>query len=449
MKLPSMIGGGSQSYRVRLKLLESLSLRLEGMSEQLLVFRRKAKEAEKERIKEKKARQREPQPSASSSAAPGDSGPSSSYSPSSLQLPLPRLAGELQGLRAHVILGADSVWCEGVEMEMATVSEALDALNFGAQDEEQEERDFEAAAAEGIPIDVIAARRIEREGEAAAMASLQDSVSAPFLRRHLAERALHVLEGVLCHLEDLSTTIKSSTTTTSSTTSSSGSGRGVDSHTTDSPRHMYVKQCLAGLAGGARALFSSLLKEMVRQRTEERDMQMQAGAAGAVGEQHGGSLIFPAAGAALFLTPKQVVVRGLLGCVRAQVLVSALQYGGVEEERMRALSDMLQIGFERSHIKKASRGAGGHSQLSALFPSFSASTASTLTAVSAPSLDVQAKSFATLFLAMHGSGDRGGERAEAPLCVALLAEVVGCMSRELQGKLRATVLKLCGEKLQK
>ena len=448
MAMPDSFGGITLQYSQRAELLAALAVRLEGLSDQVLLYRKKVREQEKERAKEKKAARgaggRHGLTSGDGDMTMlGDGDATAGRSTVTSQLPLPHFAGDLQGLQARVVVGAEHLCTQGMELELHFLDEALSALNHSSADFEQETEQEEAtltAERQGSRVDAETLRRsaLLREVVSEAKVSLQESVSAHFLRRHLLERSLRAVEGVLFHLEDIVRYYRSGQ---SNEHEQQTAERGnVMSPTT---RRQHLERSVQSLMSGVRGLFCSLLKEMVRQRTEEREHHQTSN------DQHpSGGLIFPGVGAAAFLTAKQVAVRALLGCVRAEALAGALRGGGRESraERMRSMSAMLQLGFEKAHIKRTRRAAGGTQTGATGASALTGGTAGEVGDV--PSLDYQAKSFVTLFLSMHGTGDRGGERAEAPLFVCLLGELAGIMSEESQERLRALVVKSCNEKLE-
>ena len=358
----------------RLQLFTRLTEQLEAYSTTLLLYRKQARDAEKLRGKKGSS-------GSGGSGGRGDRGergtetggghdtpPSTGLTP----LGLPKQLGGYQS--------PEAVNVHAVEVELELCVFGLDELFMkkrGLDEDEEEDEDERSDQAEregggetarrdrhGLLLgdqETQAETEAEAEAEAASVA-LRRSSSSPFLRKHLLERALYCLEVTLKLLHVQRFASRTDTETHTSTESDSDRDRDRDSsykftacdatlldvihrktdsqgqgqgHTTS--HHRIMAQC--------HHLFQCLMRVLIKLRSEDKESACEMGtqhqktfhtannsniavttasgtSSSAVSSPAVGSLVFPVLSQHQYLYPNQLVLRCMLGCLRAESIYS-------------------------------------------------------------------------------------------------------------------------------
>ena len=166
-------------------------------------------------------------------------------------------------------------------------------------------------------------------------------------------------------------------------------------------------------------LCGPLLTDLKRQRSAELELKAQ----GKGTEKHGKKRL----SAHPSFTAKQMVLRSLLGCLRLESHLGSHSAGGETELRLtRVLEDSLGKTQSKNMRNTASALTGSTQSLSLL---------------------QQGKHFVALLISMHASDDKGGERGDCTLVVALLGEILGALAPGARMQLTTHLLKMLHDRL--
>jgi hypothetical protein len=313
----------------RLQLFNRLAQQLETYSIVLLMYRKQEKEAEKLRAK---------RGGRGDQSAAGEDETTAGHPVPPVVLALPKQLGGYQTaetLNVHCVELQLSLCVFGLE-EMFMKREGSED-----EDEDEEEEDAEEGVAGGVreggARECVLGEKSRQEAEEAS-AELRRSPSCAFLRKHLLERSLHCLELCLksLHLQAVSSPSPCPHQGAENRSPVGGSSRG--SHIVALCHH----------------LFQCLMRVLIKLRSEDKENACELGtqhqktfhtannsntaltAAGGSrrggsstgsGTQEGchivsstsvGSLIFPSLSQHQYLYPNQLVLRCMLGCLRAE-----------------------------------------------------------------------------------------------------------------------------------
>jgi hypothetical protein len=327
------------TFQTRVELFLQLADRLENFTEKATRFRKQIREKEK---------------------GQGDQ--------SNPDLPLPRLPAESFHRVTRVVVGVERCSSHCVELEADFLTRCLDLFN-----------------PENENVDIDDEQYSWRQ-------KLLDSPGAEFIRRHLRERCIRLLEAILQYSEDFA--IRSSVVP------------------------FLPSHAERGLAAFSRVrhkfelLYSPILRDLILMRTLDRDQIKR-------NQKIQPSLIFLSLSTNGHQSCKQLALRGMLGCIRLEVFLGQMLSRSLEQ-RETALVRMLERGTN-----------------------FQPQTASTGTP--APrTLEYHARKFINLLLALHET-----DRADASLAVFILGEISLLMTAEQTEKLGELLVQQCDEKLSR
>jgi hypothetical protein len=223
-----------------------------------------------------------------------------------------------------------------------------------------------------------------------------NSPAVEFLRRHIRERHIRVLEGILQYSEDLAV------------------AKFLPSFLSSLPPGD-DRCCLSSISrvrDKFRSLYSSILLDFMMMRTLDRDQvepksTMQP------------SLIFSSSSISNHQSCKQLALRGMLGCVRLESFLGKMLSRTMNETR----SSLVEMFVAN--------------------PELNPQSLSVTTGLSR-ALGFHAKKFVTLLLNLHET-----DRGDAPLIVLILGEIAQLMTAEETELLKDVISQECSEKLSR
>jgi hypothetical protein len=334
----------SITLRDRIEIFLQLASRLESYTEKAIKFRKQIREKEKSQS--------------------GDS-------QQTVELPLPMLPAESFHRITRVVVGVERCSSHCVELEAEFLTQCLDLLN-----------------PENENIDIDDEQQLWRQ-------KLLDSPVVEFIRRHLRERGIRLLEAILQYSEDFA--IRSSVV-----------------QFLPSRVRLSEESSLASLVRIRQKfelLYPPILRDLILMRTLDRDQIKQD-------PKVQPSLIFLSLSTSGQQSCKQLALREMLGCIRLEIFLGQMLCGS-REQREIDLVGMLERGTNIP-LQSTSNGA----------PSVPRS------------LEYHARKFVNLFLALHET-----DRSDASLAVLILAELSQLMTSDQKEKLAEVVFQQCDEKL--
>lgn len=327
----------------RIELFSLLVQRLENFSAKALKFRKQFKEKEK------------------GSSADGDN---------SSEFPLPRLPTDSFHLVILPVVGVDRCCIDCIELEAEFLTQSLDVLRIDEEISDVSEEEYQWRQSL-IGLDTI-----------------------DFLRRHLRERYIRVLEASLRLIEDVA--ISKSV---------------LPFIPSMYPSYNHPSTALPVIRMKFQSLYCQILLDLMMMRTEALEQAKEK-------TKVYQSLLFTSPSINLH-SCKQLALRGLLGCIRFEIFLGLMLSNSISQ-RESSLISLLDQGTNRSW------------------------TSSALTNNVARTLDFHARKFLTLCLNLHET-----DRGDAALAVLILGEISILLNSEKAKVVQELIVQQCNEKLSR
>jgi hypothetical protein len=292
-----------------------------------------------------------------------------------LELLSPRLATDSLHRIIRPVVGVDRCSTDCVELEAEFLTKCLDFMHPDSENPNVDEEDYQWRQ------------------------KLLDSLGVGFLRRHIRERNIRLIEAVLQYSEDIAVSQSLPPLLSSPPSSSSAD----------------LSDCLTSLSR-VREKFHSLYTGILLDFTMMRTLEIDGDESKPTFHP---SLIFTSTSATNHQSCKQLALREMLGCIRLESFLGKM-ISRTTTERVASLVEMFE-GAKSSNVMSLSV-VTGHSR----------------------TLGYHAKKFLTLLLRLHES-----DRGDAPLVVLLLGEISQLMTAEETEILKETIYQECNEKLSR
>lgn len=300
-------------------------------------------------------------------------------------LPQPHLVGELYGgLKSPVMAGYSHLLCH----EMIFISKLLDKMNhFDNETENFSEED-------------------DLSNQILIKSDCYES-----LHKHMLERALHTLE---CSVEFM--------TLVDGFTSQSNFARTNDNLNLKQTEYRTLTETAIQIgyriSSSISDLFTSLLRDMISQRSEDNSDQHKSNTNSTFHWSRFSQL-----------SSKQLVFRGLLGCIKvAKLKLSVLK---IHTRAAEELAAIMEISMQKALPTPTSRSA----------------SMTNPTSSSAQTIEYHVKKFVNLMIKMH---ENPSEQLECPIVVAIICELLDTIATDISMKhVSNNLLKNCNEKLNR